>query len=51
VELWHPRIRDDEADLRRELTVGDADRAELTLRLSRPPQPAPLTNRPHSWDY
>src|SRR6516162_1008632 len=51
VELWHTRIRDDEADLRRELTVGDADRAELTLRLSRPPQPAPLTNRPHSWDY
>ena len=51
VELWHPRIRDDEADLRRELTVGDADRAELTLRLSRPPQPAPLTDRPHSWDY
>jgi len=51
VELWHPRLRDNEADLRRELTVADADRAELTLRLSRPPQPAPLTDRPHSWDY
>jgi plastocyanin len=51
VELWHPRIRDNETDLSRELTVGDADRAELTLRLSRAPQPAPLTDRPHSWDY
>jgi hypothetical protein len=51
VELWHPRLRDNEADLGRELTVADADRAELTLRLSRPLQPAPLTNRPHSWDY
>jgi plastocyanin len=51
VELWHPRLRDNEADLGRELTVADADRAELTLRLSRPLQPAPLTDRPHSWDY
>jgi len=51
VELWHPRLRDSDADLRRELTVADADRAELTLRLSRPPQPAPLADRPHSWDY
>jgi len=50
VQLWHPRLRDNEADLSRELTVADADRAELTLRLSRPPQPAPL-ERPHSWDY
>ena len=51
VELWHPRLRDSDADLRRELTVAEADRAELTLRLSRPPQPAPLSDRPHSWDY
>jgi plastocyanin len=51
VELWHPRLRDNEAELGRELTVADADRAELTLRLSRPLQPAPLTDRPHSWDY
>jgi hypothetical protein len=51
VELWHPRLRDNETDLEREFTVGDADRADLTLRLSRPLQPAPLTDRPHSWDY
>jgi plastocyanin len=49
--LWHPRLRDNEADLERELTVADTDRAELTLRLTKGLQPAPLSDRPHSWDY
>jgi plastocyanin len=51
VTLWHPRLRDSESDLERELTVGDGDRAELTLHLSKALQPAPLADRPHSWDY
>src|SRR5690242_11931884 len=51
VELWHPRLGDTETDLARELSVGEGDRAELTLRLTRGLQPAPLTDRPHSWDY
>jgi plastocyanin len=51
VTLWHPRLRDNQADLERELTVGDTDRAELTLRLTKALQPAPLNDRPHSWDY
>ena len=51
VAIWHPRLRDSDSDLERELTVGDTDRADLTLRLARPLEPAPLTNRPHSWDY
>ena len=51
VVIWHPRLRDEGADLERVLTVNDADRAELTLRLVKPLQPAPLTERPHSWDY
>ncbi len=51
VELWHPRLRDSETDLARELTVAEGDRAELTLRVARGLQPAPLTERPHSWDY
>ena len=51
VALWHPRLRDNESDLERELTVGDGDRADLTVRLTKPLQPAPLTDRPHSWDY
>jgi plastocyanin len=51
VTLWHPRLRDSGGDLERELTVGDGDRADLTLQLSKPLQPAPLADRPHSWDY
>ena len=51
ITIWHPRMRDEAADLERELTVGDADHAELTLRLAKPLTPAPLANRAHSWDY
>jgi plastocyanin len=51
ISIWHPRLREDPADLDRELTVGDSDRATLTLRLTRGLQPAPITDRPHSWDY
>ena len=45
------RLRESEADLERELTVGDTDRADLTLRLAKSLEPAPITDRPHSWDY
>jgi plastocyanin len=51
VAIWHPRLRDNAADLERELTVGDTDRADLTLRLAKALEPAPITGRPHSWDY
>ena len=51
ISVWHPRLRDEAADLERELTVRDTDRAELTIRLVKSLQPAPLTDRPHSWDY
>ena len=51
ITIWHPRMRDPAADLERELTVGEADRAELTLRLTKSLAPAPLDDRPHSWDY
>jgi plastocyanin len=51
ITIWHPRMRDEAADLERELTVGEADHAELTLRLTKSLTPAPLAERPHSWDY
>jgi plastocyanin len=51
VALWHPRLRDNEPGLERELTIGEADRADVTLHLSKSLQPAPLSRRPHSWDY
>jgi plastocyanin len=51
VALWHPRLRENDTDLERELTVAEGDRLELTLTLSKPLQPASLTDRPHSWNY
>jgi len=51
VSLWHPRLREPDAEVERELSVGDADRAELTVHLSRPLQPAPLAPNLHSQDY
>jgi plastocyanin len=51
ISVWHPRMREAEADSERELTVGQTDHAELTLRLSKPLAPARLADRPHSWDY
>ena len=50
VSIWHPRLRDEALDLERELTIGETDRATLTLRLAKSPQPAPIEGRPHSWD-
>jgi plastocyanin len=51
ITIWHPRLRDEPGDLERELTVGESDHAELTLRLAKPLTPAPLAERSHSWDY
>jgi plastocyanin len=51
ITIWHPRMRDEAADLERELTIGEGDHAELTLRLTKSLTPAPLADRPHSWDY
>jgi plastocyanin len=50
VSIWHPRLRDEPTDLERELTIGETDRASLTLRLAKPLEPAPIEGRPHSWD-
>ena len=50
VSVWHPRMSDDAGELERELTVGQGDRATLTLRLAKPLRPAPLGPHTHSWD-
>jgi plastocyanin len=48
VTVWHPRMPEGSA-LEREMTIGDGDRAAMTLRLAKALQPAPLEGR-HSWD-
>jgi len=50
VSIWHPRLRSEGTELEREVTISEADRATLTLRLAKPLQPAPIEKRPHSWD-
>jgi len=52
VELWHPRLDESEGRLARELTVGDVERARVTVRLSKslqPPPPPP--ERSYAGDY
>jgi plastocyanin len=51
IGFWHPRLRENDANRERELTIAEGARADLTVTLSKPLQPAPLTDRPHSWDY
>lgn len=50
VEVWHPRLKGEQADLEREISVGDSEQAEVTVRLGKALRPAPLEGRPHSWD-
>jgi plastocyanin len=49
VHVWHPLINEGH-DVSREI-AADAAEAAIEIRLSRALRPAPLTGRPHSWDY
>jgi plastocyanin len=49
VTIWHPRMHED-AELERQMTIGEGDRAELAIRLVRPLRPAPLEGGHHTWD-
>jgi len=49
VSIWHPRAREEDKDLRSEVTITNADET-LTLHLVRPLKAAPPEGRPHSWD-
>src|SRR5579864_7330292 len=49
ITVWHPRLRDT-AEPEQPLTISSDEEVALSLRLSRPLQPAPLDNRHHSWD-
>jgi hypothetical protein len=49
VRLWHPSMSEPGV-VERIVEVGD-ERVALEIRLSKNLRPAPLTGRPHSWDY
>jgi plastocyanin len=48
VTVWHPRMREG-AELQGEATLGESSPTTVTIRLTKPLQPAPLDAR-HSWD-
>jgi len=49
VTVWHPRMQEI-AEVERELSIGEGDRASLTLHLDKPLQPASIEGAHHSWD-
>ena len=49
VRVWHPLLSEP-AELLQVVEVG-AERGAAQIRLSKALRPAPLGNRPHSWDY
>jgi plastocyanin len=49
LRIWHPLLGESE-DEGRVVQIGE-QRADVEFRISRTLKPAPLTGRPHSWDY
>jgi len=49
LRLWHPLLNES-AEIERPIELS-ADRLHVEIKLLRHLRPAPLTGRPHSWDY
>ena len=49
VRVWHPLLNEPQ-ELVRDVEAS-GDRVAIEFRLSKSLRPAPLTGRPHSWDY
>ncbi len=48
LRVWHPSINEPEVE---RVVEVSGDRASFEIALTRDLHPAPLTGRPHSWDY
>jgi plastocyanin len=51
LKLWHPLLNEPAPSLERTVEVSSQDRTDVSVRLSRSLRPAPITARPHSWEY
>lgn len=51
LRLWHPLLNESAASLERVVQIAGADRTDVSVKLARALRPAPITSRPHSWDY
>jgi plastocyanin len=50
LKLWHPLLNEPAPSLERTVEVSQ-DHTDVSVRLSRSLRPAPITGRPHSWEY
>jgi plastocyanin len=50
VTLWHPLLNESGASIERTVQIEGTDHT-VSMRLSHALKPAPITSRPHSWDY
>jgi plastocyanin len=51
LKVWHPLLNEPPAALERDIDVRSPTRTEAVVRLTRSMRPAPISSRPHSWDY
>jgi plastocyanin len=51
VRVWHPLLSESGASVEQAVQIDGAERTDLSMRLSHALKPAPITTRPHSWDY
>ena len=51
VTIWHPLLNESGASVERVVQIDGAERTDVSIRLTRSLRPAPITSRPHSWDY
>jgi plastocyanin len=49
VRIWHPLLNEP-AEVEHSVEIG-TENASVEIKLSKALRPAPLTGRPHSWDY
>jgi plastocyanin len=49
LRLWHPLLN--EPAVEREIEVGSVSPAAALVKLTHALRPAPISSRPHSWDY
>ena len=51
LRIWHPLLDEPQEVVRTVEVEGERDSVMISLTLSRKLRPAPLSDRPHSWDY
>jgi plastocyanin len=51
VRVWYPLLNESGASLERVVQIDGAERTDVSMQLLRALRPAPITSRPHSWDY